>query len=150
MFLLLTACQQSGTSTELQNQGVTFKTAKPAPEDFDAWDFIWKGPKRSPAANLQAEVLQPDGSLYAKQSFIAYPGKSDAVHTSFSPGFAGGDPKVFYHQTIRIRFRVDKGAVVFALPDIKTFQFRFFKKDANGDIDWRLPFDKIEAVVTTQ
>src|SRR5438552_9180845 len=39
MFLLLTACQQSGTSTELQNQGITFKTAKPAPEDFDAWDF---------------------------------------------------------------------------------------------------------------
>ena len=147
MVLIFTACQQSGTGTEPQNQTVTFKMATPAPEAFDAWDFVWKGPKRSPAANLQAEVIQPDGGLYAKQDFIAYPGKSDPIHTSFSPGFAGGDPKVFFHQTIRIRFRVEKGALVFVPADIKTFHFRFFKKDSTGDIDWRLPFENIEAVL---
>ena len=145
--LLLTSCQQAGTGALAEHQAVTFKTAQAAPDGFDAWDFVWKGPKRAATVNLQEVVLQPNGQEYAKQDFAAYPGKSDTVQSSFSPGFAGGDPKVFYNQPIRIAFRVEKGGVAFGTNDIKSFKFRFFKKDSNGDVDWRTPFQKIDALV---
>jgi hypothetical protein len=96
--------------------------------------------------DLESVVLQPDGTQYAKQDFAAYPGNSENIQSSFSAGFAGGDPKVFWHQPIRVRFAVNKGALVFAPADMKTFKFRFFKKGSNGEVDWRTPFQAIAAV----
>jgi len=126
---------------------ITFKTAEPAPEGFDAWDLLWRGPRRDPETPLEAVVLQADGKEYARQEFSAYPGPSDQIQSSFSPGFAGGDPKALYNQPIRIRFSVSRGPLTFVPADVKSFQFRFFKKDANGDVDWRKPFKTIEAVM---
>ena len=89
----------------------------------------------------------PDGQEYARQDFEAFPGNSENIRTSFSPGFAGGDPKVFYHQPIRFAFRVSKGDLTFATNDLKGFKFRFFKKEATGDVDWRIPFQTITATL---
>jgi hypothetical protein len=144
--LVLAGCEEPGTSVQNSIQTVTFKTAEPAPDGFDAWDFVWKGPKRAPNINLESVVLDPAGNEYARQEFVAYPGKSDSVHSSFSAGFAGGDPKVFYHQPIRISFRVARGGLLFLPSDILAFKFRFFKKDAHGDVDWRKPFQALDAV----
>src|SRR5689334_16735751 len=98
----ISGCNQgAGTEARTQGKGLAFKTAEPAPDGFDSWDFVWKGPKRALNSDLEELVLQPDGREYAKQEFAAYPGNSDSIHSSFSPGFAGGDPKVFWHQPIR-------------------------------------------------
>jgi hypothetical protein len=143
--LAAAGCQPPATTSEAYAQTVTFKTAQPAPDAFDAWDFVWKGPKRDANVTLDGVVLQPDGTEYARQDFEAFPGKSENIQSSFSPGFAGGDPKVFYRQPIRFCFRVTKGDLAFAPADQKSFKFRFYKKDARGDVDWRIPFETVEA-----
>ena len=143
--LAATGCQPPATTSGAYTQTVTFKTAQPAPEAFDAWDFVWKGPRRDANVVLGSVVLQPDGREYARQDFEAFPGKSESIQSSFSPGFAGGDPKVFYRQPIRFCFRVTKGDLTFAAADQKLFKFQFYKKDAHGDVDWRIPFETIEA-----
>src|SRR4051812_28965320 len=115
----LQGCEKEATSIGTQSQAVILKTAEPAPDDFDAWDFVWKGPKRGLNVDLEMTVLQPDGKEYAKQGFAAYPGKSDGIQSSFSPGFAGGDPKVFFRQPIRLSFRVEKDSLSFPPAEIK-------------------------------
>ena len=145
-FLVVTGCEKEATITGSDGQVMTLRTAQPAPDDFEAWDFVWKGPKRGLNVDLEMTVIQPDGKEYARQGFAAYPGKSDGIQSSFSPGFAGGDPKVFFRQPIRLSFRVEKDSLSFPPAEIKLFKFRFFKKEPNGDVDWRKPFQTVDAV----
>ena len=142
----LAGCGEHSGGHAAGSKSVTFKTAEAAPDAFDAWDFVWRGPKRGLNVDLECVVLQPDGSRYAEQRFSAYPGNSDKIQSSFSPGFAGGDPKVFWRQPIRLRFQVAKGELVFLPADIASFKFRFFTRDTSGDVDWRRPFKTIAVV----
>lgn len=146
--ILITAgCQKSESPPGSTVQVVTVRTAQLAPAGFEAWDFVWRGPKRDTNTPLEVTVLQPDGAAYASQTFGGYPAKSENIRSSFSPGFVGGDPKVFHQQTIRLRFHVPRGNISFLPGDSKVFKFRFFNKAPKGDVEWRKPFQTVEAVI---
>ena len=145
--LPVAGCHKPAPQAEMVfGQAVTFKTAEAAPGAFDAWDFAWRGPKRDANKALEAVVLAPDGGQYWKQIFAAFPGPSEKIETSYSPGFAGGDPKILQGQAIRVRFRVEQGEPSFSQADVAGFKFDFFKRDARGDVDWRVPFKTVAAV----
>jgi len=104
---------------------VTFRTAENAPEGFGNWEFSWALPKFDPDAGLEYVVTQPDGTEYFKWVKPAVWNPGPLQRSDFSPGFAGGDPKVFYSKQIRITFRATKGDLVFD-PNAK-YEFTFRK-----------------------
>ncbi|MDD5064838.1 MAG: hypothetical protein PHQ35_08805 [Phycisphaerae bacterium] len=105
---------------------VMFKTAEKAPDDFNAWTFHWKAPSREPDAKLEYVVIQPDGKEYFKYD-VSKVEEGTVCRSDFKPGFAGGDPRVFYNQNITIIFKVTKGDLVFD-PNYKYF-FDFRKEN---------------------
>jgi uncharacterized delta-60 repeat protein len=124
----------------------TFQTKEKAPPQFDAWTFYWNFPTLTPDAKLHYVVLQPDGKEYCRYE-LEQPSFSGRSFTcDFQPGFAGGDPAVFFNQQIRFIIRARDGDFSFQ-PEAK-FVFHFFKKDEQGKINWRAPFASIDAVMS--
>lgn len=130
--LLASGCKPKATKSEF-SKTVTFKTAENAPEGFDAWSFLWKLSSYDPDGHLEYIVTQPDSKEYYK--WVAKPehgtmrgGKSD-----FAPGFAGGDPSIFYGKEIRITFQVTKGDLAFD-PDPNLYSFKFYKGGHKGTV----------------
>jgi len=124
---------------------VTFKTAKPAPDGFDAWTFFWKVPTIDVESRLDYTVLRPDGNEYYSQNDIARikitPGTQN--ESGFKPGFFGGDPAVFYNKDIRFSVRVTKGDMLFDPND--KFSFTFYKGGFKGTV-----IESIDAVMESQ
>lgn len=113
---------QSDIASEKQ---VTFRTEEKAPDDFNAWTFWWKVPYREPGAKFEYVVLQPDGKEYFKLD-VSKTKEGTVCRSDFKPGFAGGDPQVFYNQNVTITFKATKGSLVFD-PNWKYF-FEFRKE----------------------
>ncbi len=113
---------QSDNASEKQ---VTFRTAEKAPDDFNAWTFYWKAPSIELDAKFEYVVIQPDGKEYFKLD-VSKVKEGTVCRSDFKPGFAGGDPHVFYNQNVTITFKVTKGSLVFD-PNWKYF-FEFRKE----------------------
>jgi hypothetical protein len=109
--------------SEGSSKQVTFKTTENAPSDFNAWTFFWKAPSKDPDAKLEYIVMQPDGKEYFKLD-VSRVKAGALIRSDFKPGFAGGDPSVFYNQHITITFRVSKGDLVFDPNGKYYFEFR--------------------------
>ncbi|MBT3270966.1 hypothetical protein HN371_27745 [Candidatus Poribacteria bacterium] len=113
-------------------QEITFATDGPAPSGFDRWTFYWTMPRLADGAEIASYVvLEPDGSEHFTYGAIGHdPGTS--IRSDFMPGFAGGDPSVFYGKPIRIVFRASTGEMRFD-PGTK---FRFeFEQTVGGGAD---------------
>lgn len=102
---------------------ITFKTSQPAPTGFTAWTFYWTMPEIEPGAILQYVVLQPDGKEYFRFTITGEHPAGQQIRSDFSKDFAGGDPKVFYGESISFTFIVDKGKIKF--PENPPFRFEF-------------------------
>jgi hypothetical protein len=119
---------------------VTFKTAEPAPDGFDAWEFFWTAPTINPAAQFDYVVLQPDGNEHCRYDLSKYKGK---MRSDFKQGFAGGNPAVFYNKDIRFSVRVTKGDMLFDANDKSSFTF--YKGGFKGTV-----IESIDAVMESQ
>jgi tetratricopeptide (TPR) repeat protein len=123
-----------------------FKTKKDAPTSFDSFTFFWKSPRIDLFAKLEFALIKPDGTVvYSKISGDYW--QSSAIRSDWSPDSLGADFSAFFSNPIRVRFRVSKGDVDF--PDLHTFRFAFYRKKADGKIDWEKPFATIDAVRQT-
>jgi hypothetical protein len=102
---------------------VVYKTAQAAPSGFSAWTFFWTMPELEKGATLQYVVIQPDGKEYYRRDVPAGDRPGQKFRADFSPGFAGGDLKVFYGKPILIKFIVSQGRIRFL--DDSVFRFSF-------------------------
>lgn len=107
------------------SQEIVFKTAREAPVDFHGWTFFWSMPVIEEGAKLDYVVIQPDGKEYFQYDISSRPA-GHSIRSDFSPGFAGGDPSVFYGKQIVFQFRVTKGTMKF-FPN-QSFRFEFRKE----------------------
>jgi len=124
---------------------ITFKSAEPAPEAFDAWCLEGMTPIGDANAAFWSVVIQPDGQECDRRDYPI--SVTNRYYKSyFKPGSSGFNPRVFYKEYIRFSIRADKGNVVFQQSDIANFKFQFFRKNAAGQINWN-PFKTIDAVI---
>ena len=140
----LPAVQTENKEDKFPLHKVTFKSAEPAPEAFDAWSFKWMTPTKDPDANLWYVVIQPDGQEYFRYD-LPNSAESHSTRSDFRAGSAGGDPRVFYNEYIRFSVWASKGKLVFSQSDSVRFKFEFFKKNPDGKIDWKKPFKIIDS-----
>ncbi|MGD0784821.1 MAG: ankyrin repeat domain-containing protein [Sedimentisphaerales bacterium] len=124
---------------------ITFKSAEPAPDKFDAWSFRWITPAIDPDAKLWYVVIQPDGQEYFRYDLAASAANRN-MRSDFKAGFSGGDPRIFFKEHIRFIVHVSKGKMVFPPAGSVRFKFEFFQNNAEGKIDWKNPFKTIDAV----
>ncbi len=107
---------------------VTFKTEVKAPVGFDAWTFFWQIPAIDADATLKYVVIQPDGKEYFHYTIGKQSKEGNKSRSDFAPGFAGGDPSVFYGKEIVFKFYVDKGKIKFDPKADYKFEFRYTVK----------------------
>jgi len=106
----------SDTTVESPFAGTTvrFRTAEPAPQQFDAWCFFWRGHRlESFDADLQYAVLLPDGTEhYVYDDLVVETG--GRVQSAFAEELNGGDPRPFWGQPITVEFRASDGRIKFS------------------------------------
>ena len=135
------------TTMDAQYVGTTvrFRTAEPAPQQFDAWTFFWRGPRlESFDADLQYVVLLPDGTEHHVYDDLVVEAGGH-VRSDFAEEFSGGDPRPLHGQPITIEFRASEGRMKFSRTG--EYSFAFYERTAEGTIDWQQPFAKVDAVV---
>ncbi|MDD5065127.1 MAG: ankyrin repeat domain-containing protein [Phycisphaerae bacterium] len=137
--------EKSDTNEPGSSNNITFKSAEPAPEAFDAWSFRWMGPVGEPNAKFWYVVIQPDGKEYFRYDLpILARGR---LRSDFGVGIAGGDPSVFYKEYIHFSVFASKGKPAFSQSDSAGFKFEFYQKNAEGKIEWKKPFKTIDSVI---
>lgn len=128
---VLTGCG-GGDDLSKYSKIVTFKSAEPAPRDFDSWSFFWQSPTVDSDSQLEYVVLKPKGEFYIQKSFssseMATPGMRNRL--DFQKDFAGDDPTIFLRKEVNFSFRALKGDIVFDPNGL--YYFKFFKGGFEG------------------
>jgi len=126
---------------------ITFTTAARAPRCFDAWAFYWTAPASPESVETEIVVRKPGGQEYYGQKLNQLPAGED-VESDFRPGFAGGDPSVFYDQHIVVSLRFPQDQMTFPADIMfRPPYFAFFQHDDEGKVKWQFPFEATGAVV---
>lgn len=149
--LLFSGCttggiHKAGGSSKWVGKEIVFKTAERAPAQFDAWTFYWIAPKiQAFDGTLDYVVLLPDNKEhYAYRDLMVDPGGT--ARSDFGEGMPGGDVAPLQGQHIRVMFRVNPGKFKFN-SNPGNYSFGFYKRGADGKINWGMPFMTIPAVV---
>lgn len=121
-----------------------FRTAEPAPDQFDAWTFFWEGCRGSTNTEWEMVIYQPDGEVYWGRNLSDLATSFSEVRSDFGHGPGNPDSGVFQGKLIEVIFRVVQGEGRLASPD--DFRFEFFRTNSNGGIDWEKPAKTIPAI----
>ena len=122
---------------------VVFRTAGPAPDDFDGFTFFWGAPEVAPDdAEVEWGFILPDGTEHIMHGCRAGP-PGTTFRTDVCPDHPAGDARQYRGRQIRMLFRSPSGRI--RLRGAR-YEFAFHKANIDGDITWRKPFRTVDAI----
>jgi len=115
----------SGCKSDKPTNSVSFRTTKPAPQNFESWAFEWSRPRVEAGETIQIEVLYPDGKPYFQEEIPPFPAwnPEPSARTEFSMSTNENSPDGFFGKDITIKIKVDKGFLIFSPDGFYTFNF---------------------------
>jgi len=124
---------------------IRFSTARPAPDDLDAFTFFWLTPAMEHfETRIMWSVLLPDGREHVIDNDllgeVGSPTRSD-----YGLDHPTGFPRQFRGRSIVEAFRSENGKMRFR--NAANYRFAFYKNDREGQINWQRPYLEIDAAV---
>jgi len=123
---------------------IVFRSSAPAPAEFDAFSFFYRGPLLERfSTQVTMSFRLPDGNEHAVTDDLLVQACSH-LRTDVSDRNPTVNPRQYRGKPITVLFRSRNGRIRFRSDD--DYSFAFFQKDAKGQINWRQPFQTVDAV----
>jgi len=124
---------------------IRFSTARPAPEELDAFTFFWLFPAMECfETRITWSVLLPSGHEQVMSNDL-FGGTGTSTRSDYWVDHPTGNPHQFRGRHITEIFRSKGGRIRFG--NAENYRFGFYRADRAGQINWQRPYLDIKAAI---